>query len=238
MGLERLDKILSSQLGISRKEVKAAVRKGRARINGTAAADPGQQADPERNMITFDGQAVTYKKFVYILMNKPKGILSASNDKSRKTVIDLVPQELKRSGLFPAGRLDRDTTGLLIITDDGAFAHRMLAPKSGVFKTYRAVLDGEITDDTVRKFEKGVTLADGTLCRPARLFLLDGNTAEIRICEGRYHQIKRMFGACGLGVNELERISIGNLVLPADLLPGECTELDKSCLETVFCDIL
>lgn len=238
MGLERLDKILSSQLGLSRKEVKAAVRKGRARINGDAVTDPGRQADPELDTVTFDGQAVAYKKFVYILMNKPKGILSASNDKSRKTVVDLVPQELRRSGLFPAGRLDRDTTGLLIITDDGDFAHRMLAPKSGVYKTYRAVLDGRVTEDTVKRFKEGVTLADGTLCRPAELMPLDGNSAEITICEGRYHQIKRMFGVCGLGVNELERISIGALKLPDDLPSGECTELDKNRLEAVFCDIL
>ena len=235
MGYERLDKILSSQLGISRKDVKAAVRRGIVRVNGETVSDPGMQTDPECDSIVFDGQAVAYKKFVYILMNKPKGILSASSDKNRRTVIDLVPPELRRAGLFPAGRLDKDTTGLIIITDDGGFAHRMLSPKSGVFKTYRAVLDGAVTEETVRMFSEGVTLADGTECRPARLRRLSENTAEVEICEGRYHQIKRMFGAVGLGVNELERISVGGLKLPEKLRPGECVELDGNSLKSVFC---
>ena len=195
----RLDKLIASQLNISRKEARLAIRKGRVTVNGEAVKNPEFSADPEKDTLLFDGQAVCYKKHIYIVMNKPAGVLSASSDKSRETVVDLVPENLSRKGLFPVGRLDKDTTGLLIITDDGDFAHRVLSPQKNIFKTYKALLDGDITEETLDVFSREITLADGTVCLRAYLKKLDTRTAEIKICEGRYHQIKRMLGVAGLG---------------------------------------
>ena len=164
-------------------------------------------------------------------MNKPMGVLSASNDKSRKTVVDLVPQEIKRQDLFPVGRLDKDTTGLLIITDDGVFAHNCISPKKAIEKGYIATLDGNIDNEMIEKFKLGVLLADGTRCKPAKLEYISDNVARIIITEGKYHQIKRMFGTVGLGVNALHRESIGGLHLPDNLTEGECIEMTKPQLE-------
>ena len=170
---------------------------------------------------------------MYILMNKPAGVLSASNDKNRETVVDLVPPELYRNGLFPVGRLDRDTTGMLIITDDGDFAHRIISPKSGISKNYLVELDGEVNEEMVKKFREGVTLVSGELCRPALLQPLEGNTARLTLFEGKYHEVKRMFGTVGLGVNALHRESIGELYLPEGLAEGECVEMPEKWLEKV-----
>ena len=234
MNLQRLDKIISSQSGVSRSIARNDIRRGKVKVDGRCVRDFGAQYNPETSVIEYNGQALNYKKYIYIMMNKPKGVLSASEDKKRETVVDLVPDNLKRSGLFPVGRLDRDTTGLLIITDDGDFAHRVISPKKNIFKTYIVTLDGEITDRTVEAFEKGVTLADGTPCRPAKLKLIDKNKAEVKISEGKYHQIKRMFGTQGLGVEELERISIGDLALDSEILQGECRELTDGELNSIF----
>lgn len=234
MSLQRLDKIIASQLNLSRREVKAAIRKGLAEVNGTAVRDPGAGVDPETDRIFFNGQAVSYQQYIYILMNKPKGVLSASRDRSRKTAVDLVPDSLKRNGLFPVGRLDRDTTGLLLITNDGNFAHNAISPRKNIVKSYFAELDGAVTQEMVRKFADGVVLADGSVCREARLTPLPGNTAEIRITEGKYHQIKRMFGTVGLGVNGLKRIAVGGLFLPEDLAEGECRELKEEEKNRLF----
>ena len=164
------------------------------------------------------------------MINKPKGVLSASNDKTRQTVVDLVPDDLKRNGLFPVGRLDRDTTGLLIITDDGAFAHDIISPKKFIPKSYIATLDGTVTKDMVEIFRKGVILADGTKCKPAILEPIEENRARLILFEGKYHEVKRMFGTVNLGVNELHRESIGELHLPEDLGSGECVEMNKKLL--------
>ena len=145
-----------------------------------------------------------------------------------------VVEDLRRKGLFPVGRLDKDTTGLLIITDDGDFAHRVLSPQKNIFKTYKAELDGDITEQTLDIFSKEITLADGTVCRRGYLKRFDSRTAEIKICEGRYHQIKRMFGVAGLGVNALERRAIGRYTLPDFLKRGECAEVSESELIPVF----
>lgn len=236
MALQRLDKIISSQLNISRKDARLGIRKGKATVNGSVISSADFQADPEKDRICFDGQAMSYKEFIYIVMNKPAGVLSASQDKSRKTVIDLVPDRLKRKNLFPVGRLDRDTTGLLIITDDGAFAHKVLSPKNEIYKTYIAGLDGDVTDEMTKAFLSGITLADGTKCRKAYLKPLKKNTAEIRICEGRFHQVKRMLSVVGLSVNTLERTAIGEYKLPDYLKPGECAEVIKSQLNPLFND--
>lgn len=226
--MQRLDKIISSQFNISRSNARRDIRIGLVTVDGATVKDFGFLTDPDTAEITYKGQPLSYKKFIYILMNKPKGVLSASNDKRRETVVDLVPPELSRSGLFPVGRLDRDTTGLLLITDDGDFAHKVISPKSGIPKTYRVTLDGVIPNDAAEKFRAGITLADGEVCKPAELELLSENTALLTITEGKYHQIKRMFGRLNLGVNELERISIGGLVLPENLPCGECREMTKN----------
>ena len=232
----RLDKFISSQLNISRKDARAAILRGRAAVDGTTVRAADFKINENADSVTFDGQALSYKKHIYIIMNKPRGVLSASDDKRQPTVIDIIPEKLRRNGLFPVGRLDKDTTGLLIITDDGDFAHRVLSPKKEIFKTYIAVLDGEITPGMPEKFLSGIVLADGTKCRKAFLRRLDKNTAEIKICEGKFHQIKRMFGTVGLGVNALERTAVGNFYLPEDLPQGACSETDSEALESIFSD--
>ena len=236
MKMQRLDKIISSQLNISRSIARQDIRVGKVFVDGVLIRDAGFNVDPEMSTIKHCGQAVNYKENIYIIMNKPKGVISASDDKSKKTVVDLVPSPLKRTGLFPVGRLDKDTTGLLLITDDGDFAHRVISPKKNIIKTYVAQLDGEITEEMIEKFEKGIVLADGTVCRSAKLKSLGQNSAEIKISEGRYHQIKRMFGVVGLGVIELERVALGGLALPKDLNYGECRELENIEKDDIFCN--
>jgi 16S rRNA pseudouridine516 synthase len=210
------------------------VFKGLVTVNSSVCRDISFKVDTDTDKILVDGKDITYKKYVYIMINKPKGVLSASNDKSRETVVDIVKADFPREGLFPVGRLDKDTTGLLIITDDGDFAHKVLSPKKNIFKTYKVTLDGDINEDIIRKFEKGVVLADGTQCRPAILRELEKGVAEIKISEGRYHQIKCMFGMVDLGVNELERTSLGGLQLPKNLDYGQCRELSKEELDSIF----
>lgn len=233
MGKERFDKIIANQFNISRKDARIAIRRGKATVDGNVLRDPSVLVDVE-GVIVFDGQALDYKKYIYILMNKPKGVLSASSDKNRKTVVDLVPKEWRRNGLFPVGRLDKDTTGFLIITDDGDFAHKAIAPNKNVFKTYEVLLDGDITDDMVEVFSKGVVLADGTKCKSSILKRLGQNRAEIKISEGKYHQIKRMFGTVGLGVNELKRTAMGGLKLPDNMRDGECILLNDQEISEIF----
>lgn len=230
MKKQRLDKFIANQLILSRSVVRNAIQKGKVKINGITVRDSGTIITESDN-VTFEEKSVTYKEHIYVLMNKPMGILSASNDKSRKTVVDLVPSNLKRQGMFPVGRLDKDTMGLLIITDDGEFAHNCISPKKEISKSYIATLDGDITDNMIKTFADGVVLADGTLCKSAVLEKVDTNVARIIITEGKYHQIKRMFGTVGLGVNQLHRESIGNLTLPPELLQGECVEIDAETLK-------
>ncbi len=234
MGKQRLDKIISSQFNISRSEARASIRRGQVCVDGNILKDFGALIDPEIQSVSLGGQSLNFKEHIYVMLNKPKGVLSASTDKNRETVVDLLPLELSRNGLFPVGRLDKDTTGLIIITDDGDFAHKVISPKKEVNKTYIATLDGEVTNDMCDKFAEGVVLADGTKCRKARLEPLPERRAKITIYEGKYHQIKRMFGTVGLGVNELHRISVGGLVLPEDLECGKCVELDNNQIKLVF----
>lgn len=223
----RLDRFLSNQLNISRSVIKNQIRKGSAEVNGRKLCDPSVIIDAESDRVLYEGKEVRYKKYIYIMMNKPAGILSATEDKSEKTVIDIIPEDLKRKNLFPVGRLDKDTTGLLIITDDGEFSHKCISPDKNVKKVYTALLDGEVTDSMIEKFKNGPVLADKTKCKPALLENLGNKTARITITEGKYHQIKRMFGTVGLGVEKLHRNSIGELELPENLGFGECIELEN-----------
>ena len=223
--MQRLDKIISSQLGISRSEARKNIRWGKVTINGKAVRDPSISFEPNGLDIKFKGNTIEYKEHIYIVLNKPKGIISASNDKARQTVVDLVPSSLRRADMFPVGRLDRDTTGILIITDDGDFAHKAISPKSKIPKTYMVELDGKITKEVIDAFKSGVVLADGQKCQPAELVCIEDFVAKVTITEGKYHQIKRMFGCFNLGVNSLKRVSFGGLALPSDLEEGECREL-------------
>lgn len=193
-------------------------------VNSKCISDPGFKADPETDDITVDGKKFGYSEHVYIMLNKPKGVVSASRSPGEKTVVDLVPPELKRNGLFPAGRLDKDTTGFVLITDDGDFAHEILSPKKHVIKTYIAELDRAIEPENLEKFRSGVTLEDGYECLPAEIKILsdDGKNVEIKLREGKYHQIKRMAAACGSHVNELHRCAMGELFLDEKLVQGEC----------------
>ena len=184
MPKERLDKVLASQNIGSRKESGALIRRGVVTVNGQVVRQADSKVDPEQDVITVGGQALHFQRYSYIMMNKPAGVLSAARDARQETVLDLLPPELKRRGLFPAGRLDRDTEGLLLITDDGDFAHRMLAPKSHVYKLYEAELDLPATQEDVKAFAAGIELSD-RICLPAELRLLDATRVQVQICEGK-----------------------------------------------------
>ncbi len=247
--MDRLDKILVSQNVGSRKEVQKLIKNGLVAVNGKPEKKPESKFDPEKDEISVQGEILNFQKYVYIMMNKPAGVLSASNDKNAPTVIDLLPENMKRRGLFPAGRLDKDTTGLLIITDDGDFAHNMLSPKKHVYKLYRAETDGIITQEHIEQFKKGIVFEDGTQCLPANLYTecpldepyknyfggtLKSNVGFVKICEGKFHQVKKMFLAVGLKVIFLERLSIGNLVLDNNLERGESRFLYKHEKNLIF----
>lgn len=234
MKKERLDKFIANQLILPRSAVRNAIRRGKATVDGAVVRDFGFLIDAESATVQFEGQAISYKPYVYIVMNKPRGVLSASSDSSRETVVDLVPQHLHRPNIAPVGRLDKDTTGLLIITDDGVFSHNCISPKKKISKAYIAGLDGDITEDMIAAFKQGVVLADGQKCAPAILERVGKNIAKIVISEGKYHQIKRMLGTVGLGVNTLHRESIGGLYIPEGLTAGECIEMEKNELETLI----
>lgn len=236
--MQRLDKIIASQFNISRTDAKSKIKRRQVSVNGEVVRDPAFSVCPEKDLITLGGQAVAFKKFVYIVMNKPKGILSASSDKNRQTVVDLVPKEIRRPNICPVGRLDKDTTGLLILTDDGQFAHKVISPKSDIKKVYEVTLDGEISPDAIDKFADGLILHDGTKCLPAGLEIINRNKARVEIREGKYHQVKRMFGVIDLGVNELKRLSIGDLTLPPDLKEGECREMTEKQIQMILPDYL
>ncbi|MGN1348439.1 MAG: pseudouridine synthase [Acutalibacteraceae bacterium] len=223
--MERLDKILSSYFSLSRADTKKMMKKQCVNVNGEAVKAPDIKVDPEKDKITVDGKEVIFKKHIYIMMNKPKGVISASDDKKTETVVDLVPDELYRDGLFPAGRLDKDTTGFVLLTDDGDFAHRILSPRNHVEKTYLALLEKPLTQSDIEHFLSGVELKDGTLCLEAKVRMKEGNTAEVIIHEGKYHQVKRMFAALGNRVLELRRVKIGSLSLDEALGEGECREI-------------
>lgn len=227
--LQRLDKLIASQGRFSRREVQELIKNGAVKVNGITVRDRGAKSDDEKDTVTVNGEQLDFQRFVYIMLNKPKGVVSATNDKNEKTVIDLVPKEFKGRNLFPAGRLDITTTGFVLVTDDGDFAHRILSPKNHIEKTYEARLAESVTEGQLEAVRNGIGLKDGTKCLPAKVTVLaDGEkpVVEIKICEGKYHQIKRMFAAAGNGVIELKRTQMGRLTLDPSLKEGECRLLD------------
>lgn len=233
--MERLDKLIAGQCGLTRSQARSRIWAGAVAVDGVTERAIDRKVDAAAQSITLDGQPLCYRRYLYIMMNKPAGCVSASRDREEKTVIDLLPPELRRSGIAPAGRLDKDTEGLLILTDDGDFAHRLISPRKGVYKTYVARLDRPATQEAAKAFAEGMVLADGEKCLPALLELTEEpNTVRIRICEGKYHQVKRMCAAVGCHVEALRRTAIGSLELDAALAPGECRLLTDAEAEKLL----
>ncbi len=236
MKRERLDKLIASQGVLSRNDVKGMIRKGEVSVNDVIIKDSSVKVSYEDD-IKIKGVSLLQTKYVYIMLNKPKGVVSASEDKRDKTVVDILPDELKRKNLFPAGRLDKDTTGFSLITDDGDFAHRILSPARHVDKTYIATVSDVIDYENAKKaFADGVVLGDGTVLLSAQLELIKntGNQVfKVVIKEGKYHQIKRMFASLGTSVIELKRIAIGGLSLDGDLKEGEARIITEDELKLI-----
>lgn len=226
--MQRLDKVLSNSGIGSRKDVKILIRRGLISIDGTVITDSAFQFDPADSNIMVDGEPLNYRKHIYIMMNKPQGVISATYDGRHKTVMNLLPPEYANIELFPAGRLDIDTEGFILLTNDGDFAHEILAPKKYVPKTYYAVIEGKVEENDVQKFKEGIVLDDGYKCMPAELKILKSaevSEIELTIYEGKFHQVKRMFEAVGEKVTYLKRTAIGGLGLDQVLKLGQCREL-------------
>lgn len=221
-GTDRLDKLLASTGRWSRREVKALIKEGRVLVDGVPARGGEAKADPDSALIEVDGEALDLRPYTYVMLHKPAGVLSATEDARQETVLDLLPPELRRRGLFPVGRLDRDTEGLLLLTNDGDLAHRLLSPKSHVEKVYFARLDRPLGEADREAFAQGVTLADGLRCMPAGLELLgDGSEVMVTLHEGKFHQIKRMIASRGAAVCYLKRVAMGALCLDDSLEKGK-----------------
>lgn len=227
MAKERLDKLISSQSMMTRSDATKIIRSGAVTVNGSAVKNTSFKADPLVDIIKVGNETFVYKKHIYIMMNKPDGIVSASRDPKEKTVIDLVPDALKRPNLFPAGRLDKDTTGFVLITDDGDFAHNILSPRHHVEKTYLAETDCIIEDTFLENMRNGMMLGDEQLMEAEIELIRNENNPIYRIVlrEGKYHQIKRMIGSTNAILLSLTRIKMGKLDLDESLATGECREL-------------
>lgn len=223
---ERIEKVLAQELNISRSRAKALLRQKQVTLNGKTVAAGSAQFEPGRDVLVCGGKEINYRQYVYIMMNKPKGVISASDGKGMKTVIDILPEEMRRKNLFPAGRLDKDTTGFVLITDDGAFAHKILSPSNHVPKTYIAGLSAPFDDEVKKAFESGMEM-DGKTLLSASLEAVDGDRrkAKVIIRQGLYHQIKRMFARFSIKVETLQRIQMGSVPLDSSLPPGGCRYL-------------
>ena len=234
MAAVRLDKYLAD-LGLgSRRELKDWIRGGRVKLDGVVCLKPEQKLDPDRQSLTLDGEELAYKSLRYFLLDKPAGVVTATEDREQKTVLDLLPPELRRLGLFPVGRLDKDTSGLLLLTNDGEFAHRVISPKFCVEKRYYATIEGEVTPEDAAAFAEGLTLRDGTHCLPAGLESRGPGACLVTVTEGKYHQVKRMLASRGKPVLSLRRLAIGELVLDETLGPGGLRELGEEDLCKLF----
>ena len=219
--MKRLDKILSEAGVAGRKELKDMIRMGRVQVNGIAVTKADQKFDETQVTITVDGEVVDTEKYVYYMLHKPEGVVTATEDGEHKTVLDLFPEALQKRGLFPVGRLDKDTTGLLILTNDGDYAHRIISPKTHVSKRYMAQTDGIADAADAAAFAEGIVLRDGTACLPAGLEVTGTDICYVTLLEGKYHQVKRMLASRGKPVVKLHRCSIGALSLDESLRAGE-----------------
>lgn len=224
----RLDKYLKEQGIGSRSDLKDMIRAGRVTIDGSVCKDSGQHVDSAVNTVALDGNPIGYHEFVYLMLNKPKGIITATEDRKMETVLDLLPEKYRRMDVFPVGRLDRDTEGLLIITNNGNLAHNLLSPKKHVVKLYEAVLDTYPGDGAMEVFRQGVVINPEFKALPAELRFIrreDPVTAQVEVFEGKFHQVKRMFKAVGATVLELKRLRMGDVTLDPSLAPGAFREL-------------
>lgn len=233
----RIDKVLGN-LGIgSRSEIKKMAKQGRITINAKVVKDSGTQCDPERDQIQVDGSDIIYREFIYLMLHKPAGVISATEDKFDKTVLDLVSPQHQVFAPFPVGRLDKDTEGLLLLTNDGQLAHDLLSPRKHVPKIYEAEVEGTLHHEHIELFKRGVTLEDGYVTMPASLTIVEQgdekshNRISLTISEGKFHQVKRMFQAIGCEVVYLKRVAMGNLRLDETLLKGKYRELTEGELQ-------
>lgn len=237
----RLDKFLAD-LGIaSRKELKQIIRSGRVTVGNEAVREPDRKVSPENDCVFLDGHLLSYSRFRYFALYKPAGILTACEDRKQKTVMDILPGELKSLDLFPVGRLDKDTTGLLLLTNDGEYAHRVISPKYQIEKVYYAETDGQVDAKDAEAFAAGLTLRDGLQCLPAKLEPLEDASGKeaclVTVMEGKYHQVKRMLASVGKPVRKLHRLSVGALTLEMLGLDTEFSfcELSQEQAQLVFC---
>ncbi|MCR4434655.1 MAG: pseudouridine synthase [Clostridiales bacterium] len=225
---QRLDKLLSNSGYGSRREIKELVKRGAVSVDNVTVRDEGMHIDPKTVVVKINGQVLNYRRYVYVMMNKPSGVVSATYDSKLKTVADILPERYKCFGLFPIGRLDIDTEGLLVMTNDGQLAHGLLSPKKHVRKKYYALVRGRVDREDAVLFQRGVVLDDGYKTMPAVLDILrqgEFSEVELVIYEGKFHQVKRMFKAVGKEVKYLKRVEMGKLKLDEGLKPGECREL-------------
>ncbi len=230
--MERIDKIIAAQTEYSRKDVKKMISQKKIEVDGKIIKSADEKIK-ENAVIKINGKELNIKKNIYLILNKPKGYISATEDKNMKTVLDLVPEKYQHRALFPAGRLDKDTTGMMIITDDGKFAHNILSPKKHIKKRYNVTIDIPVTKEMITGFERGIQLNDGE-CKKALLEITGEYTADVTITEGRYHQIKRMFGCYGAKVIELNRVQMGEFILPSNLKLGQCREITVKEIEQII----
>ncbi len=224
----RLDRVLSNSGFGSRSEIRKLAKEGLIRVDGSTVKETSMHVDPDNSRIEIGGTLLNYRRFIYIMMNKPAGVISATVDNKHKTAIDLLPEEFSCFGLFPAGRLDIDTEGMLLLTNDGQMAHELLSPRKHVDKRYYALIEGEVMDEDVKRFIEGIVLDDGYKTMPAELEIIKSGThseIELTLHEGKFHQVKRMFEATGKKVIYLKRTRMGGLHLDDTLKPGECREL-------------
>ncbi len=229
----RLDKYLADMGLGTRSEVKQAVRKGRVQVNGQTVREPEYKTETETDQVWFDGQPAAYREYEYYMLNKPAGVISASEDPRERCVVDLI-ESRKRKDLFPVGRLDKDTEGLLLITNDGGLAHRLLSPKKHVDKVYYARVQGRVTQEDAELFRRGVDIGEKKKTLPAELRILNAgeiSEIELTIREGKFHQVKRMFHAAGKEVLYLKRLQMGPLRLDESLKPGEYRTLNTQELD-------
>lgn len=237
--MERLDKLLAGTGKWSRREVKALVRQGLVRVDGRLAASAEDKLDPAAAIITVAGETISLCRFTYVMLHKPAGVLTATEDRKQPTVLDLLPPELRRIGLAPVGRLDKDTEGLLLLTNDGELAHRLLSPKYHVDKRYLARVDGELSAADTEAFARGMTLGDGLECLPAGLEVLPDRVCIVTLQEGKFHQVKRMLAARGAPVLYLKRLSMGPLTLDDSLAAGAYRLLRAEEISALYrvCDL-
>ena len=238
MALMRLDKLMSSTGEYSRSEAGGLIKRGEVTVNGVVAKSGADKYDPEISEISVQGRVISYAEFRYIMMNKPAGVLSATEDRKDKTALDLLPDKYKKLKLFPAGRLDKMSEGLLILTNDGDYAHRIISPNKHVYKKYYVETQGSLSNEDCAAVEKGIELKDFTSL-PGKLEIIssgDTSCGYVWIREGKFHQVRRMLGSLGKPVTYLKRMSVGELKLDENLMPGEFREMTKEETELAFCD--